>query len=179
MIFYHCRGSLVCDIRMPGLSRRVGGWTVHNWWLDGAGEDEDEYYDGHKYFVADSMSPETAKRIVDALGGYLVEEFKVPPARQLVAGGPFYVHRFHRVDPKHLGNFERAESAMEFAAQRAAELPTASSIRVYGIHNDLVAELHKANSPLKEFDANLLGSRCTASTPERWPRSDGKTTNEI
>lgn len=138
MIFYYVRGALMSSIRIKGLTRPIGGFSVYRWWEDG--EDESEYYDGHKHFVCESLSRGAAQKIVDALGGYLVPEFAVPLERQLAAGGPFYVHRFHLDNPRHMETFEKAETALDFALYQGWPLPAGSCVRVYGVHGDLVAE---------------------------------------
>lgn len=67
--FYVSGGALVCDEPIRGVTSDMGN---HPW---------QEWY-GHRYFVAESMSEETARRFAFAFGGTLIEG--IPPSRQLV-----------------------------------------------------------------------------------------------
>lgn len=70
MFYYTSDGALVCDEPILSVTSDMGD---HPW---------EEWY-GHRYFIAESMCKETARRIARALGGILCEA-NIPPSHQLV-----------------------------------------------------------------------------------------------
>ena len=67
--FYTSGGALVCDEAIPRVTSDMAGYPWQEWY-------------GHRYFVAESMSEETARRFAHALGGTLIEG--LPASRQII-----------------------------------------------------------------------------------------------
>lgn len=146
MIFHYVQGALMCEIRIPGLTHRVGGWTVHNWWSDRPIDPyyvdfgEEDYYGGYSHFVAESMSREVAQKIVTALGGYLVDDSYVHAGRQLGDGGPFFMHRFDLYAPISLGRVNSIEAAEGFIKSCGRK---EGLYRIYDASGYMVMEIKK------------------------------------
>lgn len=69
MIFHYVSGgALMCEEPIPGVTQELTCTY--------------SYYGGFRYFVAESMSEEAARRIAHGLGGILWKG--APPSRQLV-----------------------------------------------------------------------------------------------
>ena len=76
-MFYYCEGgALVCDEPIKGVTQDVWGTSAYP-------DERKAWYGGHRYFIAESMHKEAARRIARALGGVLCEA-NVPPSHQLV-----------------------------------------------------------------------------------------------
>lgn len=81
MIFYYCEGgALVTDQPLPGITDDL---STHSSW-------NSSWHDGHRYFIAESMHRETARRIAHALGGVLLEGL---PANRLLTGATVDISR--------------------------------------------------------------------------------------
>lgn len=70
--FYASGGALVCDEPIKGITSDT---STSEYW-------DSSWYEGHRYFVAESMNKETARRLAHALGGVLIDGY--PVSRQLV-----------------------------------------------------------------------------------------------
>lgn len=145
MLFHYIAGSLMCEIRIPGLTHNVNGWTVHNWWNDHPTDLDivdcaDAYYGGFDHFVCESLSRKAAQQIVTALGGYLVDDFYIPVGRQLGDGGPFFMHQFDLYSPRSLGRVNSIEAAAGFIQ---SEGRMAGIYRIYDASGYMVIEIRK------------------------------------
>lgn len=144
MLFHYVNGALMCEIRIPSLTLNINGWTVHNWWKDRPTNpdyvDYEEDYGGYDHFVCESLSREAARRIVEGLGGYLVDDSYISVGRQLGDGGPFFMHQFDLYAPRSLGRVNSIENAVGFIQ---SEGRMAGLYRIYDASGYMVIEITK------------------------------------
>lgn len=144
MLFHYVSGALVCQIAIEGLTAqhkpRRFDW-LHRDGSSPANPDEYcPYYGGYRYFVCESLSRETARRIVTALGGYLVDDSYINVGRQLGDGGPFFMHQFNLYSPRSLGRVNSIENAAGFIQ---SEGRMAGLYRIYDASGYMVMEIKR------------------------------------